>query len=96
MSNRRIQTTKNYRLFHRHEGENRPLDIKKHRKLSESMQAYGFLSCFPIVCVRDKEHRLVVKDGQHRLSIAESMAPIIAAMVEAGIAEALTERRRAS
>lgn len=69
---KKINATKNYRLFMR-SGENRPLDIKKHRKLEESMKLYGFLPCFPIVCCRNAEKQLVVKDGQHRLAIAESL-----------------------
>ncbi len=70
---RKIQVTKDYRLFHRHEGENRPLNIKKHKKLKDSMSLYGFLSCFPIVCVRGEDGRLIIKDGQHRHMIAESL-----------------------
>lgn len=72
MSARKIQTTKNYKLFTR-STENRPTDLKKHKKLIESMKKYGFLSCFPIVCWRDKVGNLIVKDGQHRLMIAESL-----------------------
>ncbi len=72
MSAKKIQTTKNYRLFERHSAENRPLDIKKHKKLTESMKLYGFLSCFPIVVVRNDKGQLIVKDGQHRLAIAEA------------------------
>jgi len=53
--------------------ENRPLDLKKHRRLVESMKTYGFLRCFPIVCFRSDKGNLVVKDGQHRLAIAESL-----------------------
>lgn len=69
----KIQTTKNYRLFHRHEGENREVDIGKHYRLRESMKRYGFLRSFPIVCYRDKDGNLYVKDGQHRLAIAEEL-----------------------
>lgn len=72
MSAKKIQSTRNYRLFNK-SSENRPLDIKKHKKLLESMKQYGFLECFPIVVVRDKDGILVVKDGQHRLMIAESL-----------------------
>lgn len=71
MSNRKIQATKNYRLFTR-SPENRPLDMQKHRKLLESMKTYGFLACFPLV-VHRVNGSLVVKDGQHRLAIAESL-----------------------
>lgn len=72
MSSRKINATKNYRLFGGSD-ENRPLDLKKHRKLRESMERYGFLRSYPIVCYRDKNNNLIVKDGQHRLSIAESL-----------------------
>lgn len=72
MSDRKIQATKNYRLFKRSD-ENRPLDIKKHRKLLESMKRYGFLKCFPIVLNRSPNGELIVKDGQHRLAIAETL-----------------------
>lgn len=69
----KIQATKNYRLFTIHIGENRKLDLKKHRRLLESMKLYGFLKEFPIVCTRDAKGNLFVKDGQHRLAIAESL-----------------------
>jgi hypothetical protein len=69
---RKINVTKNYRLFSRSE-ENRPLDIDKHRKLEASMKLYGFLACFPIVCFRNADKALIVKDGQHRLALAESL-----------------------
>lgn len=68
----KIQATKNYRLFHRKVDDNRPLDLKKHKRLFESMKLYGFLECFPIVCYRENGS-LYVKDGQHRLAVAESL-----------------------
>jgi hypothetical protein len=71
-SKRTITATKNYRLFTVSD-ENRPRNAKKHKKLRESMQLYGFLSSFPVVCVRDKAGALVVKDGQHRLMFAEEL-----------------------
>lgn len=70
---KKILNTRNYRLFQNNSGENRPLDIKKHRKLMESMKKYGFLECFPIVVARNGSDQLIVKDGQHRLTIAESL-----------------------
>jgi hypothetical protein len=73
MAVKKIQTTKDYRMFERHSGENRPLDIKKHKKLMDSMKLYGFLPCFPIVVVRNSKGHLIVKDGQHRLLIAETL-----------------------
>ncbi len=74
MSSKKIQSTRNYRLFERHTSENRPLDIKKHRKLHDSMKRYGFLESFPIVCHRNGDNHLIVKDGQHRLLIAETLS----------------------
>jgi hypothetical protein len=71
-ANRKVSATRNYRLFGRND-DNRPLNIKKHKKLEKSMKQYGFLACFPIVCVRDASKNLIVKDGQHRLAIAETL-----------------------
>lgn len=71
---KKINITKNYRLFTRSD-DNRPLDMRKHRKLEQSMKKYGFLSCFPIVCHRVGDAKqLVVKDGQHRLALAETLS----------------------
>jgi len=75
-SSQKIQATKDYRKFIR-STENRPLDIKKHKRLMESMKLYGFLRCFPIVCRRDAAGQLVVKDGQHRLTIAEALGIMV-------------------
>lgn len=69
---RTITTTKNYRLFSLSK-ENRDLKLPKRKKLFSSMEKYGFLHCFPIVCVRKQGCGLVVIDGQHRLAIAESL-----------------------
>ena len=69
---RTITATTNYRLFTVSD-ENRPRNAKRHRHLRESMQEYGFLASFPIVCRRDKSGALVVKDGQHRLMFAEEL-----------------------
>lgn len=68
----KVSVTKNYRLFARND-DNRPLDVKKHKRLYLSMKKYGFLSCFPIVCCRNGKKQLIVKDGQHRLTFAESL-----------------------
>lgn len=70
---KKILNTRNYRLFVTSSGENRPLDIKKHRKLEESMKKYGFLEEFPIIVFRNGHDKLVVKEGQHRLAIAEKL-----------------------
>jgi len=67
-----IVGTKNHKLFE-YSVENRPLDIAKHRALEASMKEYGFLPCYPIVCFRDEQRKLVVKDGQHRLAVAAKL-----------------------
>jgi len=69
---RKIQATRNYRLFERSD-DNRALDLKKHKKLYESMKTYGFLPCFPIVCIKNGLGPRKVKDGQHRQAIAEEL-----------------------
>lgn len=66
-----ISRTKDYRRLRTCE-DNREIDLKKHKKLIESMKKYGFLPCFPVVC-RRKGTQLVVRDGQHRVVIAESL-----------------------
>lgn len=70
---RKIQTTRNYDLLVTHADENRPLDVKKHKALVESMTTYGFLECFPLVVFRDDDGKLVIKDGQHRHTIAQTL-----------------------
>jgi hypothetical protein len=74
---RKINITKDYRLFGR-SSENRPLNIRKHKKLEQSLKEYGFLQCFPVVCYRDASGKLIVKDGQHRLAIAETLGMPVA------------------
>lgn len=69
-SSARVFETTNYRLFHSNKHDNRPLDLRKHKKLEKSMLKYGFLKCFPIVCFRGTSGDLEVKDGQHRLAFA--------------------------
>jgi hypothetical protein len=73
MASKKIESTRNYRMFQNNSGENRPLDIRKHKRLLESMRLYGFLDCYPIVVYRDSKGQLIVKEGQHRLAIAESL-----------------------
>jgi len=68
----KINVTKNYRMFGR-SADNREVDLKKHRRLYESMRRYGFLPCYPIICPRDANKHLYVKEGQHRLAIAEEL-----------------------
>ena len=72
LSCKKINVTKNYRLFGQGD-ENRNLCMKKHKKLLDSMKKYGYLASFPIVCFRNGDKHLIVKDGQHRLAIAESI-----------------------
>lgn len=77
-----ISATKNYRLF-AFSADNRPRNDKKHRKLFRSMQRYGFLRSFPVVCHRDASGAIIVKDGQHRLMFAEELNLTVYYTVEA-------------
>ncbi len=72
MSQKKIQVTKNYRLFKISE-ENRNLELARHKKLKLAMQEYGFLPSFPIVVFRSSTGELIVLDGQHRLAFAEML-----------------------
>jgi hypothetical protein len=67
----KINVTRNYDLFRETSGENRPLDLKRHRALDESIRECGFIPAYPIICERDDKGRLTVKDGQHRLAFAK-------------------------
>jgi hypothetical protein len=69
---KKIQTTRNYRMFTRSE-DNRGVNLQKHKSLIESMKEYGFIEGFPVVCIRGNGGVLIVKDGQHRLAIAEML-----------------------
>ncbi|MCP4571449.1 MAG: hypothetical protein GY838_03785 [bacterium] len=80
LKSRAITGTTNYLLFSNSK-HNRGIDISKHRKLWVSMEKYGFLRCFPIVCVR-KNGKLIVKDGQHRLQIAQDLGLPVFYVVE--------------
>jgi hypothetical protein len=75
MKGKTVQVTKDHSLFQIHRGENRPLNLKKHRKLEDSMKRYGFIPEFPIVVsrVRGKNGHMIVKDGQHRLAMAQRL-----------------------
>lgn len=77
----KITTTKNYRLFKRSDN-NRPVDVKKHKKLENSLKKYGYLSSFPIVCHRNGDSHLIVKDGQHRLTISETLGIPVSYVIE--------------
>ncbi len=76
MSVPKLQVTKNYRLFTK-SADNRPANPKKHKRLQRSLEKYGFLPCFPLACVRDKNNNLVVFDGQHRLLLAETLGLVV-------------------
>jgi hypothetical protein len=80
MSIPKLQATKNYRLF-TVSAENRPRCPQKHKRLRQSMERYGFLPCYPVVCVRDKTKHLVILDGQHRLAFAEELGLAVLYMV---------------
>ena len=70
---RKIQTTKDYRLFNL-DLHNRKLDAKKFRRLRKSIQEHGgLLPEWPIVCRRDEKAKLWVIDGHHRLYLAEEL-----------------------
>lgn len=69
---RKVNVTRDYRLFSR-SMDNRIVKLKKHKALERSMKRYGFLSCYPVICYRDENKKLIVKDGQHRLAFAESL-----------------------
>jgi len=68
----KITKTKNYGLFHL--ARNRPVDISRPRrkKLRQSMQQYGYIDAYPVLCVRENR-QLFVYDGQHRLAIAKEL-----------------------
>jgi hypothetical protein len=66
----KIQKTTNYMMFQSQSLDNRLPTPKKHKRLYESMKAYGFMECFPMVVVRSQNGSLVVKDGQNRLMFA--------------------------
>lgn len=66
-----IRGTYDYAKFARDAEDNRSLSLKDHRNLVHSMKKYGFLICFPIVCLQNGDGVLIIKDGQHRWAIAE-------------------------
>jgi len=72
MPTTKVNCTKDYRLFER-SPDNRPVDLRKHKKLRASLQKLGWLRSKPMSCRRNGSGRLIVKDGQHRLAIAEEL-----------------------
>ncbi len=67
-----VKTTSKYNLFERNKN-NRTVNLAKHKKLKVSMETYGFLPWWPIVCFRSDSGKLLVKDGQHRLAISKAL-----------------------
>jgi hypothetical protein len=68
-----IKRTKNYAMFS-YLGGNRQVELKRteRKTLKKSLMKYGFISAFPIVCVR-RDGKLRVKDGQGRLALAQEL-----------------------
>ena len=64
--------TSNYKLFTFEKG-NRDIDTSKHNVIKKILTEQGFRKSMPIVCIRGKNKKLIVKDGQHRLRIAEEL-----------------------
>ena len=67
-SENKLRVTKDYKMFLECK-ENRPVDLGKRKDLRCSMQENGYLTAYPLHCVRNGKG-LVVRDGQHRLAIA--------------------------
>jgi hypothetical protein len=72
MASKQIKHTRDYGMFER-SSDNRPVDMRKHSGLIESMKQYGFLPEFPIVCVPGKNGKIIIRDGQHRFQAACSL-----------------------
>ena len=64
--------TSNYNLFTFEKG-NRDINPSKHKVIKKILKEQGFRKSMPIVCVRGKNKKLIVKDGQHRLKICEEL-----------------------
>ena len=71
----KILKTQNYDAFAVSDGENRPVEIKKRKRLLDSMLKYVFLQCYPIVVKKERNSngKMVIKDGQHRFVIARKL-----------------------
>lgn len=67
----RTQCTKNYNLF-TVSPDNRAVELGRRKDLRKSMELYGFLPGFPILC-RRVNGKLVIIDGQHRFGIAQEL-----------------------
>lgn len=74
MAMKKVQMTRDYSLFIAHDPENRPTNAGTHKALEDAMKEFGFLDCYPVVCIRHKDGKhLWVKDGQHRVMFAEKL-----------------------
>ena len=71
MQSPKLRSTKDYSLF-KLTNKNRPIDARHVKKLSASMQAYGWLPSFPMTCKKDGD-KLVIEDGQHRFALAKEL-----------------------
>ncbi len=67
-----IKKTDKYSLFEKH-GDNRKLKLSKHRKLTRSMEEFGFLPYWPVVVGHNGNGKFKIFDGQHRVEIAQSL-----------------------
>ena len=82
MSVPKVSCTKNYQLFER-SADNRILNEPKHKRLRKSLEMYGFIPGYPIVCIRNGDKHLVVRDGQHRLAFAQTLGlPVYYIVIE--------------
>lgn len=80
--NKIIKKTKNYSDFV-FDPRNRPINLKKHRRLKKSMQRKGFMYNYPISVVTNGSGKKQVEDGQHRFCIAKELGlPIYYVEVE--------------
>jgi hypothetical protein len=67
----KLQSTKNYALFTM-SADNRAIEINRRKELKASMERYGFLPGFPLMCRKDSG-KLIIVDGQHRFMLAQKL-----------------------
>lgn len=74
MEHSKIFVTKEYNQF-KFTQENRDVDLSKPsaKKLRKSMQKYGWIDAFPMLCHRNGDEKIKIIDGQHRFSIAQEI-----------------------
>ena len=53
--------------------DNRPVDLRHRRDLHQSMEEYGFLWNYPLMCRRLDNGKLLILDGQHRQAVAQKL-----------------------